>query len=326
MYQTRKSNTTTQEFGGWVASPLLAKEATTRAYSGVLSRPHLEEAYLLAHLSNQALTSTFAAPGQAIQFASTTGRANTLVILGHADEQDVGWRVLADNRSIYVIFRGSTDWSYCTHETRLFPINIDAHHTFNVHGSYLSHITRQLPHIIVLMQQNRRHRVVLAGHGNGGALAQVAFLKLLQAGFQPGSTVAGNMGLMVYAFGSPLIGTPAEPRRPLASHFIRNVLNFVVEDDPMASLLGQKDFGGVDTLLGPGHHLRKPHHSHAEIRAFRPLGTWFHLRSNQLFDITPDKLIHLLDVRRGGLPLAHRLAHHNPVNYVALLRNVVTEN
>eukprot|EP01004_Peranema_trichophorum_P004332 NODE_3262_length_1386_cov_157.021378_g2837_i0.p1 GENE.NODE_3262_length_1386_cov_157.021378_g2837_i0~~NODE_3262_length_1386_cov_157.021378_g2837_i0.p1 ORF type:complete len:384 (+),score=50.94 NODE_3262_length_1386_cov_157.021378_g2837_i0:65-1216(+) len=293
-------------------------------YLGSLLRPLMDESYLAAHLSHQAQVSHFGAPGESLQFQSTTGRANVLTVISVSqDTTDCGWRILGDPQTNYVVFRGSPDWRYPLFDSSLTSLyDIAPNTTFRVHNMFLQELNQHVGIILQNLRSQPKARTVVTGHGNGGALAVVLFLLMQRAGYS-------RHRLTCYTFGSPLVvqGNP-ETKAPLPENFQKNIHNFVNEDDPVPSLLGAKDLHSVDQLLGRyDNPLKTGRHSVADLKAYKPMGKWYHLTKNHsMFDVPQTREGFFLDIRRGRGTMAERLAHHGVERYVSKLRQLVNDN
>jgi hypothetical protein len=294
-------------------------------YRGSLHLPMLEEAYLSAHLSQQAELSHFGSPGESIQFNSSTGRTNILTVVGNsADTNDAGWRVLSDSHTNYVVFRGSQDWRYPAFTSRQTEITLGPGHSMLLHSHFLTAIGPHYPELVNVLTSHQKSRIVLTGHGNGGALALVFYFLLQRAGFSRKSVV-------VYTFGAPFVGSNnsnSSVRQPFPRHFREQIHNFVNESDIVPLLLGAKDFASVDKVIGRDNNpFKSGQHLVSDIKNYKPIGRYYHVsKYGELTDIPEGRELHFLTADREPGTLQQRLYVHSPEQYVAKLRKVTNDN
>eukprot|EP01010_Urceolus_cornutus_P002970 NODE_395_length_1704_cov_392.566767_g314_i0.p1 GENE.NODE_395_length_1704_cov_392.566767_g314_i0~~NODE_395_length_1704_cov_392.566767_g314_i0.p1 ORF type:complete len:501 (+),score=75.77 NODE_395_length_1704_cov_392.566767_g314_i0:67-1569(+) len=300
------------------------RQVKLRIYKGALLRPLLEEAYLTAHLSHQAQLSSFGNPGETLRFQSSSGRANNLMVVSISkDLADIGWRVLCDQHTNFIIFRGSADWKYpllATQQTQLQ--NMGQFTEVRAHTMLLQELGWQLETILQVLDAHRKPRTVIAGHGNGGALAVLLYLLMQRSGYDRSRVTA-------YTFGAPLTATvnPGS-KRPMPEKWSTSIHNFVNEDDLIPSMLGQKDINTVDQLIGTVENpLKSRRHLAPILSSYAPIGRFYHLDAESyMLDIPAGREKFFLDAKRGHGDLQHRLMCHAAGAYVSKLRQVVDDN
>jgi hypothetical protein len=239
---------------------------------------------------------------------------------------EIAWRILADGRTTYVVFRGSSEWMYPLLDSKLAVLHDVAPKTnVKVSNMFLQDLIPHMPAIIAAIKSTPTRRIVLAGHGNGGGLATVCFLLLQRAGFSRYQQV-------VYTFGAPLVtcGNLGQ-NRPLPSHFIKAIYNFVNDCDFIPCLLGNKDLNTVDALVSSVHRRENPlkngTHNVLDLKSYKPVGTYYHLTpDNRMVDVPTQKMSFFLHVNRSRLSLPDRLLQHKVSQYVSKLRHVVRDN
>eukprot|EP00996_Jenningsia_fusiforme_P000794 NODE_1718_length_1427_cov_49.880261_g1550_i0.p1 GENE.NODE_1718_length_1427_cov_49.880261_g1550_i0~~NODE_1718_length_1427_cov_49.880261_g1550_i0.p1 ORF type:complete len:397 (+),score=51.75 NODE_1718_length_1427_cov_49.880261_g1550_i0:77-1267(+) len=295
-------------------------------YRGSLMRPLMDEAYLTAHLSHQAAVSQFPSPGESLQLDSSAGRSDVLSVLGVSmDTAECGWRILGDGQTNFVIFRGSPDWQFPLNSTALSELYLGTSTTMHVHSQLLQIASLQAGPIINHLNAQPKSRIVLAGHGNGGALALIFFFIMQRAGFS-------RHNVTVYTFGAPFVGTGNHQgitRQPLPRHFMTNIHNFVNETDIVPLLLGNKDTSSVDRIIGKSSNPYKLSGVRAgDLRMYRPIGKFYMLsRNSTLVDVPENKITTLLKASQdAGGSLQQRVIAHLPDQYVATLRRIAHNN
>jgi hypothetical protein len=297
-------------------------------YTGALPRAMLSEAYLCAHLSHQTKEGTPVMPGETFQLNSSTGRTTRLTCVNNSIETpDMSWRLLTDGYTNYLIFRGADDYLYAIHDSRQAVLHdIYRGTSVKVHNLFLHQVIPQLQTILTSLDSNAQaRRLVIAGHGNGGAYAVICFLLLQRAGY-------ARKQIIVYTFGAPLVMCGSlKPDRPLPKEITHSLYNFVNEDDIVPCLLGNKDLHMVDLLVSTDPVHENPYktgrHDVHELLAYRPVGKFYYFtRMNTMVDVPQDRLRFFLNVNRGSSVLSVRVHHHEVTSYVSKLRNVVTDN
>jgi len=89
--------------------------------------------------------------------------------------------------------------------------------------------------------------------------------------------------------------------------------HYVLEGDPVPSLLGQRDAGCVDTLLGPGNLMHTPGYNAQRLRQYSPFGSYFYMQKSGC-------LVEPRDLRDAqGMLSLHRRPFIRPQNHNARL-------
>jgi hypothetical protein len=296
-------------------------------YGGTLWRPLLDEAYFCAHLSSQTEKSSAVVPGEVLQFQSSTNKTNVLTVVNASLETpNSAWRILGDGRTNYLIFRGAAEWMYPLFDTKLAVLHdVSPKTNIKVHNAFLHDLIPHMTTIIASLKHSPARRIVITGHGNGGALATICFLLLQRAGFS-------RHQLIVYTFGAPLVTCGnSEIQRPLPNQFTRAIFNFVNEDDFIPCILGNKDLSTVDAMVSSVQRRENPlkngMHSVLDLKSYQTMGKYYHLTQDfRMVDVVPGKETSFLHVSRSRMPLSERLRQHSVEQYLSKIRHIVQDN
>jgi hypothetical protein len=295
------------------ATPVpIGHNRTTIPTTTRMLRPYVDEAYLACFLS--ANVTSLGQPGELLEVVSGSGVA-TAITVGHggADSPNITYRQFFDPTRAFIVFRGGNEIQYPLKEPDLTPV-AGGRIAVNVHSGYYRALIPHMNNILRQINANPRPRVVITGFGNGGALASVMYLAMKAAG---GHTA--SLGL--YTFGAPLVSAPVSSMT-MSDPFKDEAWHYVLEGDPVPSILGQRDTGTVDTLLGPGNMMHTAGYNSQRLKAFCPFGSYFYMQRSGC-------LVEPRDLRdaQGMLDLHRRPfirpQNHNARFYMDALRSAV---